>query len=142
VLRSKANPNNLELITAPLTDRIILDGVTRRSVLELARTRLSSTSTLPDKLAPLTVHERQITMAEVSEAYAEGRLVEAFAAGTAWFVAGVSEIEWKGDSIKMEVDEDGCGVYAALLKGWLKNIMYGKERHEWGYVVEEEQSSA
>ncbi len=31
------------------------------------------------------------------------------------------------------------GEYAALFKSWLVNIMYGKEQHEWGVVVEEEQ---
>ncbi len=31
------------------------------------------------------------------------------------------------------------GEYAALIKSWLKNIMYGKEQHEWGVVVPEEE---
>ena len=29
------------------------------------------------------------------------------------------------------------GKYAALIKSWLRNIMYGKEDHSWGVVVEE-----
>lgn len=29
--------------------------------------------------------------------------------------------------------------YASQIKSWLEAIMYGKEEHEWGYVVEEEQ---
>ena len=34
--------------------------------------------------------------------------------------------------------EDGVtGKYAASLKKWLKDIMYGNEQHPWGVVVEE-----
>lgn len=33
---------------------------------------------------------------------------------------------------------DGAsGYYAALLKKWLKDIMYGNVEHEWGVVVDE-----
>lgn len=31
------------------------------------------------------------------------------------------------------------GEYAALIKNWLVNIMYGKEDHEFGVVVEEKE---
>jgi branched-chain amino acid aminotransferase len=62
-----------QLVTAPLDDRLILDGVTRRSVLQLARERWSD----------VEVVERKYTIDEVVEAAAEGRIVEGFAAGTA-----------------------------------------------------------
>ena len=29
------------------------------------------------------------------------------------------------------------GKYAAAFKFWLENIMYGREEHEWGVVVDE-----
>lgn len=64
----------LQLVTAPLDDKIILDGVTRRSVLQLARERLGG---------DLEIVERKYTMSEVEDAAEEGRLLEAFAAGTA-----------------------------------------------------------
>lgn len=53
-----------ELVTASLDGRLILDGVTRRSCLDLAR-------------------ERRYNVAELLDADAEGRILEAFAAGTA-----------------------------------------------------------
>lgn len=28
--------------------------------------------------------------------------------------------------------------YASQIRSWLEAIMYGKEEHDWGYVVEEE----
>ena len=63
-----------ELITAPLEDQLILDGITRRSCLELARQRLSN---------DLEIMERKYTIRELMEAEVEGRLLESFAAGTA-----------------------------------------------------------
>lgn len=63
-----------ELITAPLDDKTILDGVTRRSCLELAKERLAQ---------GIQVTERKFTVTEIMEAAAEGRLLESFAAGTA-----------------------------------------------------------
>lgn len=63
-----------QIVTAPLDDRLILDGVTRRSLLQLAKERLGH---------EVDVVERRYTIQEVLEADAEGRLVEAFAAGTA-----------------------------------------------------------
>jgi len=40
------------------------------------------------------------------------------------------------------MSEREIGKYAVILKTWLKNIMYGKETHEWGVVVEEKQLDA
>lgn len=71
----------LELVTAPLDDKIILDGVTRRSILQLARERLVKGT--DGELERVEVVERKFTMEEVKDAVKEGRLVEAFAAGTA-----------------------------------------------------------
>lgn len=64
---------NLELVTSALDLGVVLNGITRRSILELARKRLPE----------LQVSERTFSMEEVIEAHAEGRLVEAFVSGTA-----------------------------------------------------------
>jgi branched-chain amino acid aminotransferase len=29
------------------------------------------------------------------------------------------------------------GIYASTIKSWLVDIMYGKEKHEWGVLIEE-----
>lgn len=74
----------MQLITAPLDGKIILDGVTRRSVLELARERLVEGSKfLNSELQGLEIVERMFSMLEVVEAQKEGRLIEAFISGTA-----------------------------------------------------------
>jgi branched-chain amino acid aminotransferase len=135
VWRNKES-NKVELITAPLGERIILEGVTRASILELARSRLVAGKT-PGSLESVEVVERKFTMADVIEAYEEGRLIEAFAAGTAFFVAPVGLIHYKNKDIEIPTGDGESGDYAKVLKGWLGGIMYGKESHEWGVVVDE-----
>jgi branched-chain amino acid aminotransferase len=69
-----------EMVTPPLGGKIILDGVTRRSILQLARERLANGQ---GGLEPIDIVERNFTMDEVVEAVEDGRMIEAFAAGTA-----------------------------------------------------------
>lgn len=76
----KTREGKSQLVTAPLGDKVILDGVTRRSVLDLAAERLTIGW---EELEPLEIEERKFTMRELEEAIEEGRLIEAFAAGTA-----------------------------------------------------------
>ncbi|KAL8941064.1 MAG: hypothetical protein Q9216_002472 [Gyalolechia sp. 2 TL-2023] len=77
----KTREGVLQLVTAPLTDGIIIDGVTRRSVLDLARTQRLDQSL--GGLNELEVVETKFDMAEMEEAVEEGRIVEAFVTGTA-----------------------------------------------------------
>ncbi|AEO57002.1 hypothetical protein MYCTH_2302660 [Thermothelomyces thermophilus ATCC 42464] len=120
----------LQLVTAPLDDKLILDGVTRRSVVELARERLKD---------ELEVVERKYTIDEVLEADREGRLIEAFTAGTAFFICPVSQIRHRDYDIHIPMVKGESGQYTAKIKGWMSDIMYGKEEHPWGVVVQEEQ---
>jgi len=60
---------------------MILPGVTRDSVLALARDHASGAYTLPGLPEDLTVSERPVTMQEVKEASNSGKLVEMFGAG-------------------------------------------------------------
>ncbi|PSN68680.1 branched-chain amino acid aminotransferase II [Corynespora cassiicola Philippines] len=136
----RTREGKLELVTAPLTERIVLDGVTRRSVLELARERLADDKAGELGLEPVEVVERKFTMFEVEEAAREGRIVEAFGAGTAWFVAPVGYISFRGKEFAVPMEEGETGKYTSVLKTWLKGIMWGcdgMEGHEWGHVVEE-----
>ncbi|KAJ4305972.1 hypothetical protein N0V88_000762 [Collariella sp. IMI 366227] len=131
-----------ELITAALGD-IILDGVTRRSVLELARGRLQSEST-DSGLEKIDVSERQLTMAELISASEDNRLLEAFVSGTAFFVASVNTIQYQGMDIEVgKKNDQGVPVapYTTAIRGWLSDIMYGKKDHEWGVVIDETMKS-
>lgn len=70
----------LELVTPPL-DGMILPGVTRDSVLQLAQSHAAGTLNIPDLTDKLVVSERGVTMKEVKDAALEGRLVELFGTG-------------------------------------------------------------
>ena len=60
---------------------MILPGVTRDSVLTLAREHSSNSNRLSGLPDDLTVSERPVTMREVKEASETGKLVELFGAG-------------------------------------------------------------
>ena len=80
----RTKDGKLQIITAPLEKKIILEGVTRASVLDLVRERLvKGSKQLTPGLESLEVVERTYTISEVEEAWREGRLVEAFVSGTA-----------------------------------------------------------
>lgn len=119
----------LQLVTAPLGDGVILEGVTRQSVLDIVREKLAG---------EVEVVERKYTMYEVVEAAAEGRLVEAFGSGTAFFIAPVADIHFRGNDIQLPLAKGEGAAYAMNIKQWLKDIMFGNVQHEWGVVVEEE----
>lgn len=128
VLWHNAQTGRKELVTAPLGDGVILPGVTRASVLDLiSRTR-------PD----IDVLERRITMQEMITANAEGRLLEAFGAGTAFFIAPCADIHFRGVDLTLPLAKGVEAEFAMGVKAQLKDIMYGRVQSEWGVVVEEE----
>ena len=129
VIKEKGNAGRTQLITAPLEDQVILAGVTRGSVLETAREILTD---------QLDVVERKFTIHELIEAHEEGRLIECFACGTAFFIAPIGEISYKGRAIEIPLGEDGVsGEYAQKVKEKLKAIMQGDIQHPWGYKIAE-----
>lgn len=112
-----------ELATAPL-DGTILEGVTRDSILGIARERLT-----PEGWA---VSERYIQMAEIANAADEGRLLEVFGAGTAAVVSPVRKISWKGRLVDCGLKEgEEAGEVALRMKQWIEGIQYGDEDHRW-----------
>jgi branched-chain amino acid aminotransferase len=137
VLWKSEQTGRMELVTAPLGDGVILEGVTRASILDLVRS-----GTLGD----VDVVERKFTMQELVSANVEGRLMECFGAGTAFFIAPVVDVHFRGVDVVLPLGTDGMnGVvkgddFAMSVKGRLRNIMYGREQHEWGVVVEEQAS--
>src|ERR1700712_5516999 len=115
-----------ELLTAPL-DGTILEGVTRDSILSLAKERLVPKG--------WRVEERKFTMPEVAEAAKEGRLLEIFGSGTAAVVSPVRKISWKGQIVNCGLDEHlEAGPIAQQMMDWMAAIQYGEEDHPWRYV--------
>ncbi len=123
-----------ELITAPLDGGIILPGITRECVLEIARN--------PEKFGinfgedVIRVTERRFTMGEVCKAVKEGRMLEAFGCGTAAVVTPVDCIGYNGWDYHIPCGEDGkIGDMAKMFWQILTGIQYGKIEHPWSYKI-------
>ena len=59
-----------------------------------------------------------------------------------FFISPISEIHYRGTDLDIPLENGVSGKYAALIKSWLANIMYGKEDHPWGLIVEEKSLKA
>lgn len=116
-----------ELITAPL-DGMILEGVTRDSILSLARERLEPEG--------WKISERKCSMKEIDEAATDGRLLEVFGAGTAAVVAPVRNISWHDKLIDCGLEEGSeAGDVAQTMLRWIQARQYGEEEHPWSYKI-------
>lgn len=112
---------NDTLITAPLSDRI-LDGVTRRSIIQLAEDN------------GIEVQVRPITVTEIKEASKNGSLKEIFGAGTAVVISPISAFEHADELFELPTIENS---YADTLKDKMLNIQHNiaEDKHGWRYQV-------
>ena len=108
-----------KLITAELGDTI-LNGITRNSVLTLAREW------------NIPVEERKIEIAEVIDAIETGRLQEAFGAGTAATIAQIAAIGYEGKDYELPPVE-GREFSPRVLKT-LDDIRYGRAEDKFGWL--------
>lgn len=138
LLRSKHG--QLQMVTAPLSDGTILDGVTRRSVLQICRERFSLPCKIniddgePQQVEEVEVIERKITMGEVIAAQGEDRLISFFVVGTAAFVTPVSHVNFRGQELRIDTERSS---HVSLLRHWIADIMYGRVQSDWVEVVDE-----
>ena len=106
------------LVTPRLTGTI-LEGVTRDSILQLARDR------------GMTVVERDVTVDEWRDGVASGEITEVFACGTAAVVTPIAQLKGEGFTIG---DADApAGEITMSLRQELTDIQYGRlpDRHGW-----------
>ena len=113
-----------ELITPPLSRGDILPGVTRASIIDLAKTTWDD----------VDVYERFPNMSEVVKASNESRLLEVFGAGTAAVVTPVSCIRYKGNDIEIPT-ADGAGEITQRVWDQLTGIQYGKLEGPPGWSI-------
>lgn len=99
-----------ELVTPPL-DGMILPGVTRDSVLTLARDHLAGTTRVAGLPPKLTVSERPVTMQEVKDAAQAGKVVEMFGAG-APFISAI--LEHHADNLQSQAPPPSSAPLTAL----------------------------
>ena len=117
-----------ELLTAPL-DGTILEGVTRDSVLGLARERLTNMG--------WAVKERKISMKELVTAVEDGRMIEAFGTGTGATIIPIRSISYKGKLLNCGLNEDQeAGEVSTQMKTWIEGIQIGDEPdHHWSLKI-------
>ncbi|KZW02090.1 branched-chain amino acid aminotransferase II [Exidia glandulosa HHB12029] len=123
-----------ELITPPL-DGMILPGVTRDSVLSIAREHASGAhkiSGLPDQLI---VSERPVTMPEVKQALKDGALLELFGAGTAAIISPVDRVGYLGDDLIIPTGPDGLGPLSKPILAEIQGRQRGEIPSSWSVAV-------
>ncbi|KAJ3769939.1 aminotransferase [Lentinula raphanica] len=122
----------VDLFTPPL-DGTILPGVTRDSVLDLAHAYMAGETSLPGTLPLIHAQERIFTVADLQRWSAEGKLLEAFGAGTAVIIASIGKIGFhdQGElkNIVLPAHENGIGPIADAFRTRILDIQEGKE--EW-----------
>jgi len=108
-------------IVTPELNGSILQGITRNSVIKLAKH-------WNDK-----VSERKISIDELMQAHASGKLQEVFGAGTAAIISPVGEIKY-GDQV-ITIAGGEVGPVAQKYYDAITGIQYGKAEDPLGWVV-------
>lgn len=111
---------NDKLITPDLKENTILHGITRDSIIQLA------------KANNISVEERPISIDEFLEAHANGSLIEAFGTGTAATVANISHISYKDKEYAISVDNPNA--FSSELKNQLSDIKHGVLPDKFGWI--------
>ncbi|WP_456439796.1 branched-chain amino acid aminotransferase [Psychroserpens sp.] len=110
------------LITAPISDRI-LDGVTRKSLIQLAEDN------------NIKCEVRPIKVEEIVEASKNGSLKEIFGAGTAAVISPISDFEYQETGYNLpEINEHS---YSSILKQKMLSIQHNlaEDKHGWRYEI-------
>merc|ERR1719422_3083062 len=119
-----------ELVTPPLESGLILPGITRKSLLEVAR-----------EWDEFLVSERPMTMGMFTKALKEGRVKEVFGAGTACIVCPVNSILYQGKDMvispSFEAQELTQRFYSTI-----SDIHYYRTPHSWMESLGEEAEAA
>lgn len=108
---------NDTLLTGPTSDRI-LDGITRKSILEIA------------KDLNIKTEVRKITVKEVVEAAKDGSLKEMFGTGTAAVISPIAGFGYRDTDYDLPELENS---YGQLLKKTITDIQYNKSEDKFGW---------
>lgn len=113
---------NGKLVTPKLTSAI-LDGVTRSSILTLA------------KDMGMPAEERKVSLDELIDGFKKGTLTEAFGAGTAAVVSQIAVINIHGTDYQLPAAD--ATSFQQRVKQKLSNLRVGLEpdTHGWNYII-------
>ncbi len=112
---------NGEIITPELSGSI-LPGITRKSILEILKAK------------GYKVTERKISIDEIIAALEAGTLEEFWGCGTAAVVSPVGELYYEGKTYI--INDNKIGETTQMLYDSLTGIQWGREKDEFGWVVE------
>lgn len=116
---------NDKLITAPTSERI-LDGVTRRSMIELA------------KAQGIDVEVRKVTVEEMYTAHKNGQLKEVFGVGTAVVVNNYVAVGYANERLELE-DLSETESFGKMLKKKLVDLQMGITEDPFGWRIKVEE---
>ena len=109
-----------EKLITPMLSGSILSGITRDTAIALA------------KMWNLKVAERKISIAEVMDAHASGKLKEIFGSGTAAVISPVGELNYNEKVIT--VGDGKVGPMANKFYKAISDIQYGKAQDPAGWI--------
>ena len=109
-------------IVTPELDGTILDGITRRTVLQVA------------KAWGYEVEERRISTDELIEAYKSGKLEEVFGSGTAAVISPVGELGYEKAGINMVLNDGAIGPFAQKMYDYIDGLHTGKVEDTFGFI--------
>jgi branched-chain amino acid aminotransferase len=117
------NMDNKKLLTPSLEEGTILAGITRNSVITLAKEN------------GMEVEERPITTDEIFGSIKSGNLVEAFGSGTAATISHISDIGYRDENFELPVVTDD--LFSVKVKALLNDIKKGRleDTHGWIYKI-------
>lgn len=110
-----------EKLVTPAVSSTILDGITRKSIVEIARNW------------GVEVEERKVSVEEVIKALRENRMQAAFGAGTAAVVSPFSVIAYEDVDYALPALSDDS--FVSKVKVYLNNIRTGREEDVFGWML-------
>jgi branched-chain amino acid aminotransferase len=110
-----------KLITPSEDSDTILRGITKRSVVDVA------------KSWGMVVEERKVTVKEVVEAIKTGSLTEAFGAGTAATIAHIAKIGYRDEVLELPAIENR--EFSNKVGDYLNDLKAGKVEDPFGWVL-------
>jgi branched-chain amino acid aminotransferase len=111
------------VLTTPSLNTAILDGITRDSILTIARDM------------GMSVEERRITVDEIEQGFKAGKITEVFGAGTAAVVAPVSTINIKGTDYSIADPKPDS--FQLTVKQLLHDMRMGTkpDKYNWNHII-------
>lgn len=108
-------------LVTPQLSGSVLNGITRRSVIELAESE------------GVPVEERKVSIDEIFRASEEGTLEEVFGSGTAAVISPVRQIHHRGNLLT--VGNGRIGPFAKQMFRTITSIQYGEIEDRFGWTV-------